>query len=359
MRLQQWAGGGSATEVGEPVPVEAAPTGVHARPRPFALAVAGEQGREVVVEAEPSATIGDLADALGLDPAGGLEVAGEILDRSRRLTVAGLRQGDVLRPGGPPSPTPAAPSVVELRWVTGSNAGRVDGLAAGEWPIGAGPIADAVVSVATSGAITALDLRTGASRRARGRPPRAERRRGTGVAGRIGRPAAAADGPRMDRARRAIAPPARSEAAGTGAPRSARRPAPPGLAVPRAGRRVTRRWDRARRRPAAGARPHARRPGRRRHARHVRMAAVAVAATTRSRSSCPRCGVGRASGSGRRPRDRARRLVVAPASRPHGGRRSRRREKRRAVGDAGADRRRLGGRHRRGVGGRHPLRLSS
>ena len=36
------------------------------------------------------------------------------------------------------------------------------GSRAGEWPIGAGPVADAVVSVATSGAVTALDLRTGA-----------------------------------------------------------------------------------------------------------------------------------------------------------------------------------------------------
>ena len=283
-RLQQWMGG-AGDEAGERVLVDAAPTGVHLRPRPFALTVAGGAWREVVVEAEPSATVGDLADALGLDPANGLELAGEIVDRSRPLTVAGLRQGDVLRPAGLSAGTSAAvarraPVGLGLPCRTGRPA-RGRRLADRRW----------------SG---------GGRRRLRG-----DERRGHGARSRTGRvvgpvggrvelsvgtvavlPAgtvtgSGADTPWMDPARRAIASPARSEAAGTRAPRSARHTAPPGLAVPGAGRRVTRRWDRARRRTAAGARAHARRPGRHRHAGHVRMAAVAVAATAGPRTSCP------------------------------------------------------------------------
>ena len=338
----------------DPMPVDAPPLACTLGRDPFALTVAGEAWREVVVEAEPSATIGDLADALGLDPAGGLEVAGDIVDRSRRLTLAGLRQGDVLRPGGPPSLSPAPPPVVEVRWVTGFDAGRVD---------------------ATLGRGVADRLRSGRGRRRVGGDERrghgARSQDGSGgraVGGRLDLSAGtavvspprtvtrhrAAYGPRMDGARRAITPPARSEAAGTGASRPARRPDPPGLAVPGAGHRVAGRRDRAGRRPAAGARAHARRLGRRRHPGHVRVAEVAVAATADSLSSCPRCGVGRASGalvdheavlaawSWRRHPDLA--VVVDRAAGAD----------RRAVGDAGAGRRRLGGLRRRGEGGRRP-----
>ena len=296
LRLQHWAGGGSETEAGHPMPVDAPPPGVHARPRPFALAVAGEAWREVVVEAEPSATIGDLADALGLDPARGLEVDGDIVDRSRRLTAGGATAGR-RAPSGRPS-TGGTRATVGRRAPVGHRLRCRAGRPARRRGLGrsaAGPVADAVVSVATSGVVTALDLRTGRLVGTVG--GRLDLSVGTAVVStartvtRCRVPTALG----WTAARRAIAPPPdpRPPAPEPPAPLDVpTRPGSPSLVpvIVSLGR-----WDRARRRPAAGARAHARRPWRRRHAGHVRMAEVAMVATARSLSSCPRRGLGRAS----------------------------------------------------------------
>ena len=134
-----------------------------------ARTAAGEQ--ELVVDAAASATVGDLATVL-FGEAGPLAVDGVVVEAQIAVGASGTREGSVV--ARPPRPLGSDDwPVVELRWVRGVDAGRIDRLAPGSWLIGTSPQASvcradagapqaAVVEVSTRGEVMVEELVAGA-----------------------------------------------------------------------------------------------------------------------------------------------------------------------------------------------------
>jgi len=91
---------------------------------------------DVLLDADPAATIGDVASRLGVDGAS-LSVGDTRLDAGQPLARSPLRYGSVLRVGASYREQPRTPSgLVEIRVVSGPSSGRIHRLGAGEFEIG-------------------------------------------------------------------------------------------------------------------------------------------------------------------------------------------------------------------------------
>ncbi len=126
-------------------------------------------GRAVVVDAATSASIADLADAVGV---GGddLSVDGALRLGSEPLTAGPLARGAVVGSPSEPSDAPGESPVVALRWQRGLEAGRVDLLPNGRAVLGTGPAATVrltdpsvaryhtIIEVSATGAVTVESL---------------------------------------------------------------------------------------------------------------------------------------------------------------------------------------------------------
>ena len=151
---------------------EASPPVAPAQRLPAVAVVArtADGDRELVVDAAASATIGDVASVL-LGEAGPLEVDGALVEAQVPISASGMREGSfVARPGRPQGADDQP--VVELRWVRGVDAGRIDRLGPGSWVVGTSPHASlcradagapqaAIVHVSTHGGVTVEELVAG------------------------------------------------------------------------------------------------------------------------------------------------------------------------------------------------------
>jgi S-DNA-T family DNA segregation ATPase FtsK/SpoIIIE len=92
---------------------------------------------DVLLDADPAATISDVAARLGLGSETSLYVGDTRLDPAEALAHSPLRYGSVLRIGRPDAQRPDEPAgLVEVRVVSGPSSGRIYRLGAGEFEIG-------------------------------------------------------------------------------------------------------------------------------------------------------------------------------------------------------------------------------
>ncbi len=110
--------------------------------------ISGYPGSEAEVRVNrPDATVGDLASALDPDlpPSTALVIDGRLVGPEVGLAESGLVDGAVLGLGGGIDEAPPHPAAVELRLLTGIEAGRREPLPPGHFVIGRHPVADVVL----------------------------------------------------------------------------------------------------------------------------------------------------------------------------------------------------------------------